>query len=72
MDGLVASAQCRKRSILESDTMSGINWCKVPTTIVEAGFMSNPQEDQLMSTEEYQNTLAVGMANGIDAYFGRN
>lgn len=72
LDGLVASAQCRKRSILESDTMSGINWCKVPTTIVEAGFMSNPQEDQLMSTEEYQNKLAVGMANGIDAYFGRN
>ena len=72
LDGLVASAQCQKRSILESDTMSGINWCKVPTTIVEAGFMSNPQEDQLMSTEEYQNKLAVGMANGIDAYFGRN
>lgn len=71
LDGLVASAQCRKQSILETDTMSGINWCKIPTTIVEVGFMSNPQEDQLLSTEEYQNRLAAGMANGIDAYFGR-
>ena len=70
LDGLVASAQCQKRSILESDTMSGINWCQVPVTIVEVGFMSNPQEDQLLSTEEYQNKLAIGMANGIDVYFG--
>lgn len=72
LDAMTASAQCHKRSILESDTMSGINWCKVPTTIVEVGFMSNPQEDQLLSTEEYQNKLVVGMANGIDVYFGKS
>jgi len=71
LDGLVASAQCQKRSILESDTMSGINWCQVPVTIVEVGFMSNPQEDRLLATEEYQNKLTMGMANGIDVYFGQ-
>ena len=71
LDGLVASAQCHKRSILESDTMSGINWCQVPVTIVEVGFMSNPEEDRLLATEEYQNKVAAGIANGIDVYFGK-
>lgn len=69
LNAMVAAAQCQKRSILESDAMSGINWCQIPVTIVEVGFLSNPEEDQLLATEDYQNKLVLGMANGIDAYF---
>ena len=59
------------RGVLQDDTMTGINWCQMPVTIVEMGFMSNPTEDQLLANADYQYKLAVGMANGIDAYFGR-
>lgn len=54
---------------LYQNDMTGINWATMPVSIVEMGFMSNETEDLFLASEEGQNQIAEGLANGIDAYF---
>ena len=42
----------------------------MPATLVEVAFISNPQEEQLLNSEEGIQKAAQGIADGIADYFG--
>ena len=69
LDGLVEATGAQKRKVWETDTMSGLNWCEVPSIIVEMGYMTNREEDNALASPEYQAKLVQGIANGIDRFF---
>ena len=55
--------------IREEDDLTGTNWSKVPTTLVEMGFLSNKSDDMLMATRYFKEQAAEGLADGLDMYF---
>ena len=44
----------------------------IPSVLVETAFISNPQEEALLVSEEYQNKLADALMQSIERYFLRN
>ena len=42
---------------------------KVPSALIECGFLSNPEEANLLKTSEYQKLVAEGIYTGIIKYF---
>ena len=58
-----------KREPLKINNIYIIKKVEIPTTIVECGFLSNPEEEKLLQQDEYQDKLAWGIYNGIMQYF---
>ncbi|MGL5313049.1 MAG: N-acetylmuramoyl-L-alanine amidase [Peptostreptococcaceae bacterium] len=55
--------------IFERGDLTGFNWSKVPVVLVEMGFLSNYNEDRMMSDPGYQRKLMQSIADGVEEYF---
>jgi N-acetylmuramoyl-L-alanine amidase len=44
----------------------------IPSVLVEAAFISNPEEEAKLNDDEYLQTLAEALVRGIEGYFSRN
>jgi N-acetylmuramoyl-L-alanine amidase len=74
--GLVQAAAVKAtgaadRGLFGRADMTGFNYSKVPTIIVECALMSNKDDDVLAATPAYQDKLAAGIAAGVLQYLGR-
>lgn len=57
------------RVAMKIDNIYIVKHVEIPISIVECGFLSNPEEEKLLLEDEYQNKLAWGIYNGIMDYF---
>ncbi len=46
-----------------------VDYVEIPLTIVECGFLSNPEEEKLLKSNDYQDKLAWGIYTGLMDYF---
>ncbi len=44
----------------------------IPSLLIETGFISNPQEERLLASAQYQSQLAKAIFRGVTDYYGRS
>ena len=71
LDALVEATGARKERVSERDDMTGINYAEGPVTIVEMGYMTNPEEDRLLSSDAYQDKIVLGIKKGIENFMAK-
>lgn len=57
-----------KRVPQELEDVFLINDINIPAVLVECGFLSNPEEERLLTDENYQRKIALAIYNGIIKY----
>jgi N-acetylmuramoyl-L-alanine amidase len=62
---LVEEIGMANRGVITRTDQTGFNWAKIPIMTVEMGFLSNPEEDKLLSSSDYQEKLAYALYKGI-------
>ena len=59
----------KNRGVIYRDDLTGTNWAsEVTTTLIEMGFMTNPEEDRKMASPDFQKKMVNGLVNGIEKY----
>jgi len=66
---MCSATEVNRIGIFQTDELVFLNYAEKPAVSVQLGFLSNAEEDQKLSDEEYRKLLARGLANGVDTYF---
>lgn len=68
LEGFLKQTKAKSGGTVTSSELTGFNWSKTPVVLLEMGFMTNPQEDKLLNTDEYQNKMVTGIVDGMRQY----
>ncbi len=69
LESLIDETGAYNRGVKDGKTLAVINSTKMPATLIEIGFISNPEECAKMMTETYRQKLAQAIYNGVLAAF---
>ena len=65
---LVEQLESRDLGIDARDDLTGFNWSDVPVVLAEVGFLTNAEEDRLLTDPAYQQRVAQALFDGTEAF----
>lgn len=68
LDQILISTGADNKEIVEREDLIVLNQTKMPAIIVECGFLSNENEANLLTEDEYQNKIVDGIVEGLRCY----
>jgi N-acetylmuramoyl-L-alanine amidase len=74
--GALGALNKKYKHVKDAGVREGPFWvlvgAQMPSVLVEVGFITHPSEAKRLVSSQYQQTLADGLANGIERYFLNN
>jgi N-acetylmuramoyl-L-alanine amidase len=67
---LVWATGLRDRGMKDGTKLAVVRYTKMPSALVECGFMDNPAEAKMLNMAEYRMICARALAQGICEYYG--
>ncbi|GFR35736.1 N-acetylmuramoyl-L-alanine amidase family protein [Thermobrachium celere] len=69
LNRVIKEVGMENRGVITREDLTGFNWSKVPVVLIEMGYLSNPSEDRLLSSEKYQDKIARALFKGVEEIF---
>jgi len=73
---LLYSVRKKYKDVVDGGVREGPFWvlvgAQMPSILIEIGYITHKEESRRLFDSSYQKQLALGIANGIDAYFLKN
>ena len=69
MESIKGELENTTREALAIEQIYLLKKADVPAVLVETGFLSNPEERDLLADKKYQDKMATAIAQGIEDYF---
>lgn len=67
-DAVLASTGAEDKGIIKRNDLPVVRDTKMPAVLVEVGFLSNAEEEILITNDGYQNKVVEGIVRGIQNY----
>lgn len=67
----ISATGAKDLGIIPRHDQTGFSWSSTPVCTIEMGHMTNKEEDHLLVSDDYQEKMAQGLANGFLSYFSK-